>query len=255
MCTLTLRSRRLTPDEHGYLTWRVRECPARLIPSETALVLCDVWDRHWCRGANERLERMLPRMAAVVEAARSVGVLIVHAPSDTMAFYRDSPARQRVWAAPPIAPPADLLHDDPALPVDAADGGCDTLDNVAGVDVRVWTRQHPAIRIDEDQDAISDSGQELYSLYQHVGIRTVILMGVHTNMCILHRSFAIKQMVRWGFAVALVRDLTDTMYNPARPPYVAHAEGTRLTVEFIERFWCPTIESRDLIQACGGQCD
>ena len=124
-----------------------------------------------------------------------------------------------------------------------------------GVDVRVWTRQHPAIRIDEDRDAISDSGRELYSLYQHIGIRNVMLMGVHTNMCILHRSFAIKQMVRWGFTVALVRDLTDTMYNPARPPYVAHAEGTRLTVEFIERFWCPTIESRDLIQACGGQCD
>ena len=66
-------------------------------------------------------------------------------------------------------------------------------------------------------------------------------------MCVLHRSFAIKQMVRWGVDVALVRDLTDTMYNPAMPPYISHEEGTRLVVEFIEKFWCPSIDSSDLI--------
>ena len=74
-------------------------------------------------------------------------------------------------------------------------------------------------------------------------------MGVHTNMCVLHRSFAIKRMVRWGFDVALVRGLTDTMYNPARPPYVPHDEGTRLVVEFIEAFWCPTVTSGALLEA------
>lgn len=72
-------------------------------------------------------------------------------------------------------------------------------------------------------------------------------MGVHTNMCVLNRPFAIKQMARWGVDVMLVRDLTDTMYNPARPPYVSHEEGTRLVVEFIEKFWCPTIASADLL--------
>ena len=71
-------------------------------------------------------------------------------------------------------------------------------------------------------------------------------MGVHTNMSVLGRSFGIRQMVRWGLSVALVRDLTDTMYNPAMPPYVSHDEGTRLVVEYIEKFWCPTILSSDL---------
>ena len=65
-------------------------------------------------------------------------------------------------------------------------------------------------------------------------------------MCVLGRSFAIKQMVRWGMAVALIGDLTDAMYNPARPPYVSHAEGTRLVVEYIEKFWCPTVLSGDI---------
>jgi hypothetical protein len=40
--------------------------------------------------------------------------------------------------------------------------------------------------------------------------------------------------------IALIRDLTDALYNPARPPYVSHEEGTRLVVEYIEKFWCPT---------------
>ena len=71
-------------------------------------------------------------------------------------------------------------------------------------------------------------------------------MGVHTNRCILNRSFGIKQMVKWGVNIALIRDLTDAMYNPAMSPYVGHHEGTRLVVSYIEKFWCPTISSEDL---------
>ena len=71
-------------------------------------------------------------------------------------------------------------------------------------------------------------------------------MGVHTNMCVLNRSFGIKAMTRRGVDVMLCRDLTDAMYDPAKPPYVSHDEGTRLVVEYIEKFWCPTITSEDL---------
>jgi nicotinamidase-related amidase len=245
--TLWMREHRLEHDENGRVLWTTHERTTNLPAQETALVVCDVWDRHWCRGAQERLEKMLPRMNAVVRSSREKGILVVHAPSDTMGFYSKSPARQRVLAALQVEPPEDLPHEDPPQPVDAADGGCDSLDNFGGVDERVWTRQHAAIEIDHERDAISDDGRELCNLYAQRNIRNVILMGVHANMCILKRSFAIKQMVRWGFRVALVRDLTDCMYNPARPPYVSHDEGTRLTVAYIEKFWCPTLASDDLL--------
>jgi len=101
--------------------------------------------------------------------------------------------------------------------------------------------------IDEDQDVISDNGAELFNLYRQRGIENILILGVHTNMCVLGRSFAIKAMVRWGFNVVLIRDLTDAMYNPAKPPYVSHEEGTRLIVEYIEKFWCPTMLSEDLV--------
>ena len=54
------------------------------------------------------------------------------------------------------------------------------------------------------------------------------------------------QMTRWGVDCVLVRDLTDSMYNPMRPPYVSHDEGTRLVVEHIEKHWCPTTTSDEL---------
>ena len=49
--------------------------------------------------------------------------------------------------------------------------------------------------------------------------------------------------MRWGIKTALVSDLTDTMYNPAMRPYVSHDEGTRLVVEYIEKFWAPSVDS------------
>lgn len=66
-------------------------------------------------------------------------------------------------------------------------------------------------------------------------------MGVHTNICILNRSFGIRQMTQLGFHVALVRDLTDSMYDPRARPFVSHTRGTELVIEHIETRWCPSI--------------
>jgi nicotinamidase-related amidase len=243
---LALRFRRLVQDTTGHTVWETIREPHSLVVEQTALVLCDVWDHHWCRGAEERLAMLLPRINLVAERLRAAGVLIVHAPSSTMAFYAGTPARERARAAPRITPPDPLPHDDPPLPLYHDDGGSDTPPDWAH---DVWSRQHAAIDIDQTRDMISDSGDELYSVYRWRGIKTVVIMGVHTNMCILDRPFAIKALVRWGFDVMLVRDLTDAQYNPAMPPYVSHAEGTELVINYIEGFWCPTVTSEELVAA------
>jgi hypothetical protein len=73
----------------------------------------------------------------------------------------------------------------------------------------------------------------------------VILMGVHLNMCVLGRPFAIRQLLNQGKNVVLVRDLTDTMYNSRMRPYVSHFAGTDLMLEHVEKYLCPTITSVD----------
>ena len=244
--TLPLRRRTLERDAEGRALWRQVHTTDQISPEACALLLCDVWDQHWSRGAQGRLEAMVPRMDAVIRAARDAGMGIIHAPSDTMAHYSDAPARQRAEWLPLATPPEPLAIVEPPLPIDDSDEGSDTAGDQPR---RVWTRQHPGIWIDQEGDIISDSGDEVYRFLQARGIHRLLYAGVHTNMCILHRSFAIVPMVRWGVSVALLRDLTDTMYNPARPPYVPHDEGTRLVIQYIESFWCPTLTSGELLAA------
>jgi hypothetical protein len=49
----------------------------------------------------------------------------------------------------------------------------------------------------------------------------------------------------------LVRDLTDSLYNPKGSPYVHHDQGTELVIEYIEQNLRPTVLSRDLVNALG----
>ena len=123
-------------------------------------------------------------------------------------------------------------------PIDQSDGGCD--DGPQCPQGSPWKSQIAAIEI-RDEDAISDSGAEIWNLLESRGITNVMLMGVHTNMCVLGRPFGLRNLARSGKNVVLVRDLTDTMYNSRRWPYVSHFEGTNRIIEHIEKYVAPTI--------------
>jgi type 1 glutamine amidotransferase len=110
---------------------------------------------------------------------------------------------------------------------------------------RFYTRQIEALQIEEG-DAITDSAEAYYLMKQR-GIENVVVLGVHTNMCVLGRPFGIRQLDRLGMNVVLMRDMTDTMYNPREEPFVNHFTGNDLVFEHIERHWCPTITSDDIL--------
>jgi nicotinamidase-related amidase len=213
-------------------------------PAKTAVVVCDMWDDHWCKKASERCAELAKQAEPVLKACRANGMTIIHCPSDTMPFYKDHPARKRVATVKKVEPPKSKDLPNPPLPVDDTDGGCD--DEKPAKSFKAWTRQHAAITID-DKDYITDNGGEVYSIMKEKGIDTLFVMGVHTNMCVLNRSFAIKQMVKWDVKTFLVRDLTDAMYNPKMKPFVTHDKGTQLIIEHIEKHWCPTVESKSLL--------
>jgi len=239
--TIDLRAR-VEPFK-GTGDWREVHLQQRLPTEKTAVIICDMWDKHWCRGATERVNGLAKQMAPFLEAARKRGIQIIHAPSETMAFYQEAPQRKRMLAIAKVDPPVPLNLADPPLPIDDKNGGCDTQDQF----YRAWTREHPALRIDSS-DVISDNGSEIYSFLRERGINTLLVMGVHANMCILNRTFAIKRMTALGIRCILVRDLTDAMYNPDDAPQVSHSAGTQLVIEHIEKYWCPTTTSADLLR-------
>ena len=227
-------------------------------PKKTALIICDMWDDHWCKSAAQRVAEMAGPLNEVVKTARARGVFIIHAPSTCTGFYKDTPQRKLAQSAPFAKTPVPLATaerwgtawcwTDPkhehVLPVDDSDMGCSCTG--AKCPIReAWTRQIATIEL-ADGDALTDNGQETWNLLAARGIDHVILCGVHLNMCVLGRPFAIRQMVNLGRTVALMRDMTDSMYNPERPPGVDHFTGHDLIIEHVEKFWCPTFSSADL---------
>jgi len=217
--------------------------------SETALIICDMWDRHWCKGATRRVAELAVRLNEFSCAAREKGVLIVHAPSDTMGYYEDHAGRNLARAASEATSLPDGIEkwcrwisdrEKAAYPIDQSDGGCDCDPQCQSG--KAWTRQIETIAIHE-ADIISDRGAEIWNVFEQRGIKNVLVAGVHTNMCVLGRPFGLRNMARFGKNVVLVRDLTDTMYNHRMRPYVSHFTGTDLIVEHIEKYVCPTITS------------
>lgn len=237
---LDLRSR--VEAFRGSGDWREVHFQEDLPVRETAILICDMWEKHWCTGASRRVDALAQKMAPVLESARARGVQIIHSPSEVMDFYKDAPQRKRMIDIPAVTPPSGLALIDPPLPIDDSSGGCDTPDKF----YKAWTREHPALRIAEE-DVISDRGPEVYSFLRQRGIRNLLVMGVHTNMCVLRRSFAIRQMTNWGIRCILVRDLTDAMYNPAERPFVSHDAGAELVVQHIEKYWSPSTLSSELV--------
>ena len=220
--------------------------------NETALIICDMWDKHWCEGANIRVGEMVNKMNEVVKIARDKGITIIHSPSGTIDYYKEYPQRNMMRDAPEI-PSSEEIADwyycekkhEGELPIDDSDGGCDTPSEC--VDCAVWKKQIDAIEIFKE-DGISDDGGEINNYFAAKGIKNVIIMGVHANMCVLGRPFGIRAQIKLGRNIVLVRDLTDTMYNPKMKPYVSHDEGTALVIEHIEKFWCPSVNSKDLVK-------
>ena len=253
MLTLTMRSR--AKDAPATEVTKTVEWEA----ARTALIVCDMWDDHWCKSAARRVGEMAGPLDEVVRKARAKGLLIIHAPSSVVDFYKDAPQRKYAQGAPLTKPPVKLstksrwgtkwCWPDPAfegvLPIDDSDMGCSCKEPKCEIR-EAWSRQIKTIGI-EKGDAITDHGQETYNLLAARKIDNVILCGVHLNMCVLGRPFGIRQMVKVGKNVALMRDMTDTMYNPQRPPGVDHFTGTDLVVQHVERYWCPSFTSNDLV--------
>ncbi len=245
---LTLRSR---AKSDGALS----EKRAAWEPAKTAIIVCDMWDDHWCRSAARRVTELAGPMNEMLKTARKNGIFIIHAPSSVTDFYKDTPQRKLAQSAPFAKTPVPLASSprwgtswcwtDPkheaVLPVDDSDMGCSCTDRKCEI-IPPWKRQHPLIEL-APGDALTDDGQETWNLLTARGIDNVILCGVHLNMCVLGRPFAIRQQVYLGKHVVFMRDMTDSMYNPERPPGVDHFTGHDLIIAHVEKHWCPSITS------------
>ena len=76
----------------------------------------------------------------------------------------------------PSPPPSPLA---PSLCLQIALGQCNEIDD------------------DCERDYLTDSGVETWNILAARGISNVVLMGVHTNMCVIGRPFAVGSLLSW----------------------------------------------------------
>jgi nicotinamidase-related amidase len=225
--------------------------------AKSAIIVVDMWDHHWCKSAEQRVGELAKPMNEMLKSLRQNGVFVIHAPSTCVDFYKNTPQRKRAIEAPFAKTPLLLSTSERwgtcwnwpdakregVLPIDDSDMGCDCK---VKCEIKApWTRQIATIEI-ADADAITDNGQETWTLLTSRKIEHVMICGVHLNMCVLGRPFGIRSLVKQGMDIALIRDMTDVMYNPEHPPGGTHFDGIDRVVEHVEKYWCPSFVSTDV---------
>ena len=69
--------------------------------SRTILLICDVWDNHWCADVRRRTESLVERINKFAKVVRKQGGRVLHCPSETVdTYYETWPQRQVMLTYP-----------------------------------------------------------------------------------------------------------------------------------------------------------
>ncbi len=232
-----------------------------LNPTETAVIVVDMWDYHWCKTWVGRAGAMIPKMNRALAALRRIGVKVIHAPTNFSASFSGAPQREAMLAFPDAPGPAgvalnefplderlDLLRTDiPGLrkwPGEMCNNPYPCQPNYSGysLDARVYIAP---------EDFISANGQEVYNFARHFGIQNLLYMGGATNLCLLIKPEAIVNMSAAGFRCIVARDICEAHSHAKDSAGLdAHSEEA---VAYIEQYFgCsmavkPTLEKAGLL--------
>lgn len=247
--TLEVKRRLATGNDDS----QVRFAIETITPRKTAVVVIDMWDRHWCKTYTARVGNLVPRMNQTIAAARKLGLQIVWAPSDVAEFYKDYPQRRTMQAIPSHPVPAKISFDPPQVPQgDYCECGPEQPDKEHK---RVWTRQQADLVIEaEDLIADTNNGRELLNLCAERGIDTLIYLGVASNMCVCYRDMGMINMRKHGLRTLFVSDQVESImangFNPATKtldPNFTPAKGSAIVQRFLEAHVAPSFESHQLL--------
>jgi nicotinamidase-related amidase len=239
--SITLRLERIDPK-----TSHLQHATENVACDKVAIIVMDMWDKHWCKSWTARAAAMIPKMNAALAAARKSGIQVIFSPSAVADFYKDYPQRKAVLAMPAtgefIFPSVDELKNMktkerseytknkkryfegsiyearniggqayagyPPLPPFESTGGCECKERDCKME-NVWTRQNKDLVIEASDLIVEGNNKpELVNICKARGYTHLLYMGGAGNMCLTSsRETSTINMANRGLKCIYVEDI------------------------------------------------
>lgn len=196
-----------TPCVESNFHFVERNLPLPIV--ETALILVDVWSTHyidsWLQRAREVTEG---KIVPILNAARTIGLTVIHAPSPFVADrYAKAPAATVQESSDLAWPPSGFRgiyrsgsyaafgrQHEPIIPP--------TYQHYEeALDISPSVKPLPG-------EAVIHTGPQLHTLLAEKKILHLIYVGFATNWCVIGRDYGVSAMHDRGYNLVLVRDAT-----------------------------------------------
>lgn len=216
--------------------------------AQTALVLVDVWDRHYLVDTEARAEEIIQqKIVPLVAACRTAGLRLIHAPSPGKNFANDHSNWVNLVSAEELDaakdadwPPPEFRHKTGAFSHYAM---LAEPRDPERAELRANLVMHPDVLPAADEPVVA-YGEELHRYCKQQGILFLLYLGFNTNACILHRDYGTLKMAERGYDIVMIRDCTTGMES-----FETH-DGlwqTRGAVQILEMFGKYSITASELI--------
>lgn len=204
--------------------------------SKTALVLVDVWQRHYIKDTEARGEEIINKnLIPLMAACRKAGLQIIHAPSAPVAMQH--PNWVKLVNKTEMNPQRDSW---PPAPFRSKSGIYESYKRP--IEPREAEKQslpplyfHPKAG-PIDKEPVVANGEELHRYCKQQGILFLLYAGFNTNACILSRDYGTLQMSNRGYEVILVRDCTTGMESRYTQASLSQTTGAILLLEMFGQY-------------------
>lgn len=227
-----------TNTDYATLSWNIPVAQA-------ALVLVDVWQRHYIKDTEARAEVIINNnLVPLISACRRSGLQVIHAPSPPVAQLHPNwvklvPASEMNTKRDTWPPAAFRSLSGPyqsyRRPVEPREAERLSLPPLTF---------HPKI-LPVGKEAVIATGEELHRYCKQKGILFLLYAGFNTNACVVTRDYGMLQMCNdRGYQTILVRDCTTGMESRYTHASLGQTEGAIL---FFEMFGQYSVTSSDII--------
>jgi len=230
--------------------------------AQVALVLVDVWDRHYIEDTESRAETIVQQnIRPLLKASRRAGVEIIHAPSPREArLYKSWIRRRRPAQQSPAGSVQSALESDSPWPPREFRGKTGPykkyarpFESMAAVRLErlKGMRIHPDVEPVGDEVVVAN-GEELHQYCKENGILFLVYLGFNTNACILTRDYGTMEMGKRGYEVIILRDCTTAMESFETTDQLLQTRGA---IQFLEMFGKYSITSQEFVAGLPDRSD